>query len=1100
MFRKSIGPKARPGLSLVILLVVASVSFFTASAAVASGLADSPWPTMNFNAQRTGNSPNRGPGAAVEKWNYRAGGPSQYSSPAVDTSGTIYFGSDDGYVNAVSSKGFFSWRFLTGGAVRSSPTIGTDGTVYVGSASGYLFALNPDGTLKWSVGVKAEVASSPIVADDGTIYIGTTGSGFFGSRFYALNPNGTVKWAKSLSGPVNKAVTLGLDGTIYAGSNTTASPNFYAFNPDGSQKWTVGLAYAPSSAPVAATDTIYLNSGTTTAGSLYAFDSSGAVKWQYSGGAGGGAPAIGSDGTAYYRDMRGNLRAISPAGGLNWSAGISASGSANPIIDPDGTIFVTGGSKAYAFYRSGAQKWSFEMNRGAAVEIYDSMAMGRDGTLYVSDTRGFLYAIGELAPPTNLWADSLGTGVNLQWQQSASPNVAGYYVYRSLTSAGPYSKITSLLGGLSYLDTATSIGTTYYYVVKAAALNATAESVESNEATGTKLDVTPPTTTSWTSPANPNGPSGWFITMPILYLSRNEPGVTYYQWDAVDPDGWTAYSGGMNPPQGSHNLYYYSVDAAGNIEGRRVKTVKVDTKAPSAFSLLSPVNGSSANTKPDLNWLPSADAESGLGKYQLYIDGVLNKDNLDPLLTTTKPSASLSLGLHFWYVMAVDVCGNQIKSDATWIMMVETTPPTTALLISPSAPDAPGGWYKTRPSITLTPNETADTYYQWDSAGWKLYSSSLSGIDGSHTLNYYSVDPAGNTEVKKSYAFKVDVTPPVTTAILPPADGDGGWYKTAPFITLSRDESGTTYYQWDSSATTWTVYSGGFSAPEGPHTLFYRSIDLLGNTETVRSLPVNADTGAPTTPALSGSAPGPTRVDLAWTSATDTVSGVGGYDIYNADTSSVITSTQTVSRTFTGLSPGTSYRYFVKSFDNAGNLSGPSNVVTVLTPPTVNTPAGPGEAAVTVNVNPTVTVAFTDVTVDGMTIVAESASPVSGPPSGFSFRGHELDISTDAGVTPPIIISIGYSEADVSGDEAGLQLFHWEGGQWKNITLYVDTVNNIVVGQTNSLSPFILGGPDPVTGVNQTALLIVAVVLVASGVLLLAHSSDTKKITAEERA
>jgi len=71
-----------------------------------------------------------------------------------------------------------------------------------------------------------------------------------------------------------------------------------------------------------------------------------------------------------------------------------------------------------------------------------------------------------------------GVGVSpqyvlLSWQASTS-KVAGYNVYRSLQSGGPYSKINAVLdAATSYTDASVAMGQTYYYVV--AAVNASGE-------------------------------------------------------------------------------------------------------------------------------------------------------------------------------------------------------------------------------------------------------------------------------------------------------------------------------------------------------------------------------------------------------------------------------------------------------------------------------------------------------------------------------------------------------------------------------------------------------------------------------------------------
>ena len=58
--------------------------------------------------------------------------------------------------------------------------------------------------------------------------------------------------------------------------------------------------------------------------------------------------------------------------------------------------------------------------------------------------------------------------VTLTWTASQSPGIAGYNVYRSATSGGPYAKITSSLDTTTtYNDLAVQDGATYYYVTTA---------------------------------------------------------------------------------------------------------------------------------------------------------------------------------------------------------------------------------------------------------------------------------------------------------------------------------------------------------------------------------------------------------------------------------------------------------------------------------------------------------------------------------------------------------------------------------------------------------------------------------------------------------
>jgi hypothetical protein len=70
--------------------------------------------------------------------------------------------------------------------------------------------------------------------------------------------------------------------------------------------------------------------------------------------------------------------------------------------------------------------------------------------------------------------------VGLSWDPDAS-TVQGYYVYRGSQTGGPYTKISTLQPGTSYVDASVLSGQTYRYVVTALGTNSQ-ESTHSNEA------------------------------------------------------------------------------------------------------------------------------------------------------------------------------------------------------------------------------------------------------------------------------------------------------------------------------------------------------------------------------------------------------------------------------------------------------------------------------------------------------------------------------------------------------------------------------------------------------------------------------------------
>jgi fibronectin type 3 domain-containing protein len=74
--------------------------------------------------------------------------------------------------------------------------------------------------------------------------------------------------------------------------------------------------------------------------------------------------------------------------------------------------------------------------------------------------------------------------VALTWNASSS-TVAGYNVYRSTVSSGPFTRInSSLVTGLSYTDSTVQNTTTYYYVTTAVDSGGN-ESAFSNEVSAT---------------------------------------------------------------------------------------------------------------------------------------------------------------------------------------------------------------------------------------------------------------------------------------------------------------------------------------------------------------------------------------------------------------------------------------------------------------------------------------------------------------------------------------------------------------------------------------------------------------------------------------
>jgi probable HAF family extracellular repeat protein len=116
---------------------------------------------------------------------------------------------------------------------------------------------------------------------------------------------------------------------------------------------------------------------------------------------------------------------------------------------------------------------------------------------------------------------------------------------------------------------------------------------------------------------------------------------------------------------------------------------------------------------------------------------------------------------------------------------------------------------------------------------------------------------------------------------------------------------------------------------------------------------------------------------------------------------------------------------------------------------------------VTVALGPQVELTFADVVSSG-TVTAVISLPGSVPPPvNFSLLGStsSYDITTSAVFTGNVEVCIAYNPAQITVPAQLLELFHYSGGVWTDITTSVDTVNNVVCGQTSSFSVFAVAEP-----------------------------------------
>jgi chitodextrinase len=195
--------------------------------------------------------------------------------------------------------------------------------------------------------------------------------------------------------------------------------------------------------------------------------------------------------------------------------------------------------------------------------------------------------------------------------------------------------------------------------------------------------------------------------------------------------------------------------------------------------------------------------------------------------------------------------------------------------------------------------------------------------------------------------------------------------------TASTDDQGVAGYE--------ILRNGGLVGDVGPVISFQDLTVVLGATYTytVRafdnggnisqaSAPVSAtvvDTVPPTPATLVGTSPSATEIDLTWSGAGDDVA-VTGYQVQR-DGTVIATLGNVTAYQDTGLASSTTHAYVVYTLDAAGNVSAPSNTVTItakdVTPPTM--PSGLSALAVSsTEIDVTWTASTDDVGVAGYNV------------------------------------------------------------------------------------------------------------------------------------
>ena len=402
-----------------------------------------------------------------------------------------------------------------------------------------------------------------------------------------------------------------------------------------------------------------------------------------------------------------------------------------------------------------------------------------------------------------------------------------------------------------------------------------------------------------------------------------------------------------------HGLYYYRIrarDGAGRTGAwlSPPSSAEQDQMPPTTSATPSGTAGNAGWWRSNVQVaLTAADVGcSGLQGTQYRVDGGGWAAYGAPFTVSGEGNHTVE----FW---SRDQAGNT-EATGNLAVRIDTVPPATTASASCSNPGG-GGWCRGTVTVNLAAADATsgvdNTRYRIDGGPWQWYIGAFAVVgDGLHSVEYHSIDVAGNQETVNLLAVRIDTVPPTTRADLSGTAGNAGWWRSNVQVSLAAEDTlsgvGSTQYRVDGGG--WTAYSAPFMVSgEGSHTVEYRSTDVAGNQETVRTLTVRIDTIPPSSSITSLSDGQWVRgtVNVAG-GASDATSGVAAvaWSRDNGATWQAASGTTSWSATWdTTAGPDGDYRLGSRADDVAGNQEGPTFILIHVdnTPPaTVATPSG----------------------------------------------------------------------------------------------------------------------------------------------------------------
>lgn len=305
-----------------------------------------------------------------------------------------------------------------------------------------------------------------------------------------------------------------------------------------------------------------------------------------------------------------------------------------------------------------------------------------------------------------------------------------YWVYRSVD--GETFDYYARTDKPSFTDGSTSIGTTYYYAVKAVAVLG-GRDVPSGRSTAQSIQCRPaaPSVSIYRASGKPQLKWNAVSGAAKYWVYRSTDGVNFKYYDSTAKTSYTNTGALLG------TKYHYRVKAVAVVNGKNVASAYSGTKSLFTTPAAPGVSIYRVNGKPQLKW----SAVTGAEKYWIYrsTDGV-NFKYYDSTTGTSYTNCIAASGTEYYYKVkaAAVVNGKDVASDFSNTKSLFTTPAAPSVSITTS---------KGKPKLTWKAVKGADKYW--------IYRST----DGKNFKYYNETDEAGytnySTNIGTTYYYKV---------------------------------------------------------------------------------------------------------------------------------------------------------------------------------------------------------------------------------------------------------------------------------------------------------------------------------------------------------